>query len=217
MNRLQNCSIEHTPDLPPHRPLSSFSNAELKNKLVSSIRNDYRWRTPGKLPTPRVVSMNFGQASAGDALVEPKLLPGAKEMLSIQNGRLELWSIEDQVMLWAAPASVETYVCLGYEFELLEGGELRIAMIDAEEGFSQTCMLQVLSVDMEHMRHTRLYVSGMPWGFFFRMMMKGDVLLVPLPASGSETLLVNWRTGGKLILDHRESTVRSRRIDLSLP
>ena len=208
LSRLEHCAIEHTPDLPPHRPLDSISNEELKRKLVTSIRNDHRWRTPGRMVTPRVVSMNFGDAPADrDALTEPKLLPGAKEMLSIRNGRLELWSIEEQELLWTAPQSVENHVCLAFEFELLENDELMIALIDAEEGFSQTCMLQVVSVDMTRRTHTRLYLTDMPWGFFFRMMLKGDVLLVPMPASGLETLLVNWRTGGRMLLDYRDARV----------
>lgn len=208
LSRLVNCEIQHVPDLPPNRPLDSISNEELKSKLVSSVRNDFRWKTPGTMTSPRVVTMEFGESSVDrDALVEPKLLPGAKEILSIREGRLQLWSVKRQELMWTAPSSQEGHVCLAFEFELLQDGEVRIAMVDAEEGFSQTCVLQVFSVDMNQRTHERRFMCDMPWAFFFRMMLKGDILMFPMPATGSDALLVNWRTGGKVILDNANSSV----------
>lgn len=207
MNRLENCELQHIPDLPPHISVDSVSNDELKKKLVTAIQRDYRWRTPGKITCPRVVTMEFGHPSDRDALVEPKLLPGAKELLSIRDGRLELWSVERQEHMWTAPASRGNHVALAFEFELLAGRELMIAVIDAEEGFSQTCMLQVFSVNMDERTHERRLTCDMPWAFFFRMMFIGDVLLVPMPAFGMESLVINWRTGGWVILDYSSSTV----------
>ena len=210
LGRLGHCEIQHTPDLPPHRPIESISNFELKRKIISAIQKDVRWRSPGRMHSPRVVTMQFGEPSVDrDALVEPKLLPGARELLSIRAGRLELWSVERQELLWTAPLAQRGYVCLAFEFELLEDGVLRVALVDAEEGFSQTCMLQILSVDMSQRTHEQLFMCDMPWAFFFRMMLRGDILLVPMPGMGLETLLINWRTGGRIILDNVDSSVSS--------
>jgi hypothetical protein len=83
--------------------------------------------------------MQWGEDGVdGDALVEPKLLPGSKELLVIRRGRLELWSVERQGCIWTVPTASDGLVCLAFQFELVSSGELIIATIDVEEGFAQT-------------------------------------------------------------------------------
>ena len=128
---LRSVPIQRTPDLPVRRSIDSLSNSDLRQALLTAARRDRCLRTPAQLKrSTRVVSIDFGRHRNSQAHWDIKLLPEGKSILIVKDCCLELWSVEKNELIWAAPQgplSVEHDI---YDFQLLSEGELIVALIE---------------------------------------------------------------------------------------
>ena len=87
---------------------------------------DFNWRTAGRLQVKRRIQLQLEDILEEDVdvegLTDARLLPGAKEVICINRGRLELWTLENPGCLWAAPLYGGRRDCLNFDCELTNGG-----------------------------------------------------------------------------------------------
>lgn len=99
---------------------------------------DINWRTSGRLKVKRRTQLQLediqGEGVDMDGLTDARLLPGAKELVCVNRGRLELWTLENPECLWAAPPYNGKHDCLNFDLELTDSGNLlNIAGLFASE------------------------------------------------------------------------------------
>lgn len=51
-----------------------------------------------------------------------RLLPGRKEVLTLNCGRIELWSLEPHSCIWHAPPFLGRFACSSFDFDVIQNG-----------------------------------------------------------------------------------------------
>ena len=88
-------------------------------------------RAPGKLaPSVKVPTTDFSHHANPQAQWTPRLLSGGKQVFVIKDGRLELWSVEEDALVWAAPRTAHFLEHDVYDFELLSEHELVVVLVE---------------------------------------------------------------------------------------
>jgi hypothetical protein len=58
--------------------------------------------------------------------IEPRLLPGGKQVLLSCSGRLELWDLESRNRIWTAPGPAGHRYCSAVDVDMVEDGNVLI-------------------------------------------------------------------------------------------
>lgn len=91
---------------------------------MGAIGAAHNWCTEGCLKITRRVELQVGLPEDGDPDkgVKPRLLPGGREVLMENYGRLELWSLLSKERLWVSP-EYKDRDCITFDFQLSDDGK----------------------------------------------------------------------------------------------
>ncbi|EJD02480.1 uncharacterized protein FOMMEDRAFT_134996 [Fomitiporia mediterranea MF3/22] len=199
---LEGLDIEHAPSVNPFEPLDAVPVPDLKQTVISAIRKHRNWRDPRQVHDMFVVDLPLDRSPEGwDVIVEPRLLPSGKEILVLNCGMIELWSLETKERLWALTSPMGRSSCAGYDFEVTNGGTTLVtALLFEDFELSTTSPLRVYSYDFTNKTHTLMFERVLPPVFLFRMMIRGDYFIGCIPRT-FQTVVINWKSGEALLLD----------------
>ncbi|EJD07227.1 uncharacterized protein FOMMEDRAFT_149738 [Fomitiporia mediterranea MF3/22] len=215
LSLIQDLDITQAPDISTHQLPDNFATEELYKKAITAVRNARAWRTPGGLRFGQEVSIHIDPVTQGviegdlpgegNERVDPRLLPGGKYALIENHGRLELWSLFPRARVWIANPSREAD-CIAFDFEIVDGGEsmnIAVLFLNVATG----CFVQVYKFEFQTQQDELLREYNLPMVFFFRLMIRGDLVMIHMPHSVQLTLL-NWMTGNVLLLNFTNSEGR---------
>ena len=128
---LQRLDVECAPSLNPFEPLISKPTPDLKEMVIRAIRRHKNWSDPTQEHKLRSVDLPITRDAGDlDILVEPRLLPGGKEVLILNCGRLELWSLVTKERIWEIKSPVGRFSCAGFDFDIVDNGNvLNVAIL----------------------------------------------------------------------------------------
>lgn len=126
MRLLRGLDADCAPDLPPHIPLESLVFSDLREKVTSAIREARRWKKPESLQYSACYELQLEPLENGSELPmsAARLLPGKKELLVLNYGRIELWSVEPPTCIWQAPPFLGQHCCSSFDFDIVEDGKM---------------------------------------------------------------------------------------------
>ncbi|THH10694.1 hypothetical protein EW145_g1143 [Phellinidium pouzarii] len=209
LSLIQSLDVEQAPDLPPNQPLESLSSSDLKGKVIRAKRSYHRWNTEGCRISKQIELHVDVPLDATPSRLDPRLLPGGREVLVENGGRLELWSLVSHERLWTAPHNEGHCECLSFDFELAQDSAiLNIAGIFVVPELSVTT-LRIFCYDFQ--RHTAklAFERDLPAAFVFHAMLRGDIFMATISRS-FQTVMVNWKIGGGIFIDFIDSTTALR-------
>lgn len=122
---LRDCMIQNTPKSLPYQPVECLPDTELRKAVVTAVRDDGARIRPGNLKPSKVLTVDFGGDCDMSQQKGVQLLPGGKELFVIKQGRLELWLIEGNELLWRTDNSS---VVGAYHFEATREDEVLVAV-----------------------------------------------------------------------------------------
>ena len=116
---LRRLDVIEAPDLPPGEQIRCLTALDLRRKVIGAVKASYDWRNKGHISVSRSAELRVRPADEvdPDKGVKPRLLPGGREVLMENCGRLELWSMVSKERLWASPVCQDRD-CITFEFQL---------------------------------------------------------------------------------------------------
>ena len=125
--------LRAAPDLPPHISIDDLSVQELKSKVVDATLNALAWMKRHSLKLSLKSELEL-DAEQKDYPVAVKVVPGGKMILVVNNGQLEVWSVESKMCLWSARTVVreDDLECTSFDFDLQKTPDGLNLMIVAE-------------------------------------------------------------------------------------
>lgn len=116
LTQLSAIGPEYLPHTSPHQPLSSLSPEQLKVEVLNltHLQGTLEAYNGLKLVKEKVISFE----SPSLRVVEPRIVPGAREVFLVQLGRLELWSLQRHERICAAPSPTAFPYCTAIDIDL---------------------------------------------------------------------------------------------------
>ncbi|KAL5532571.1 hypothetical protein ACEPAF_4345 [Sanghuangporus sanghuang] len=203
---IQRLDVECAPNLNPFESITSKSAPDLKRTVISAIQRHRNWADPRQHHNLHVTDLPITRpAGELDILVEPRLLPGGRDILILNCGRLELWSLVTKEKLWEIKSPVGRFSCAGFDYDVVDDGNmLNVAILFEDFETSTTSPLRLYSFDLRDRQETILFERMLPPVFLFRMMLRNEFFIACIPRT-LQTVVINWKTGEALTLGFIDS------------
>lgn len=226
MSLLSSLGDDEVPDLPPHIPLASLSTSRLRQIIVDASRRTLVHSflasspDPPRAFTPTDVLTDLPPDA--NAAVMPELLPGLEHVLLEHQGKIELWSVLEQRMLFRSPTEGEADYCATFAFDLLPSRRMSEPKPDLQEDETREAELlfAVLFVREDASAYVRVFSyrftetagevilhRNLAVNFLWRPIMSGTLLMLH-NASLLNIVLINCGTQEVATIDFAPITVR---------
>ena len=113
---------EYLPHTSPHHPLSTLSPGQIRDDVVNLTHLQSALETPNSLKLLKENAITFAEPSS--RIVEPRFVPGGKEIFLVQSGRLEMWNLEDCKHICSAPHPPTHPYCTAIDSDLSIDGSM---------------------------------------------------------------------------------------------
>ncbi|EJD04781.1 uncharacterized protein FOMMEDRAFT_132672 [Fomitiporia mediterranea MF3/22] len=211
---LHNFDVACSPNLPPYQSCRDLTVNSLKTIVTDAVKCFHSWRKAGKLRVFHGLSLQIESPQYGSRVpMMARLLPGGRQLLVLNSGRLELWSLETASCAWQAPEFHGDYQCSSFDFHTLESGSDIVIVAEFIIPEDETTYLRVFRYRVEEGTVDVVYTAGLPYTSIFRLSIQDDFCLALL-LHHCQTVIVNWRTKRGVFLTFVDSSGTNSNIDV---
>ncbi|EJD04798.1 uncharacterized protein FOMMEDRAFT_139520 [Fomitiporia mediterranea MF3/22] len=214
---LHNLDVTCSPNLPLYQSCRDLTVNSLKTIVTDAVKCFHSWKKAGNLRVFHCLSLQVESPQNGSQIpMMARLLPGGRQLLILNSGRLELWSLKTVSCVWQAPEFHGGYQCSSFDFHMLEAGSDMYIVGDFIIPEDETTYLRVFRYRMEEGTADVVYEIGLPYTNIFRLSIQDDFCLAFLPHH-FQTVIVNWRTKRGVFLTFVDSSGANINEDVRSP
>ncbi|KAL5525082.1 hypothetical protein ACEPAF_8951 [Sanghuangporus sanghuang] len=197
---VQRLDVSQAPSTNPFHSIESLPEPELRWKVINAVQRHRVWTTPGNVPPMRVLELPLPHIEES-RIMKTRLLPGGKEILISNHGSVEFWSIESMERLWSIPAPEDHIDTVGFDFDIVDNGEvLAIAIVCEDAVFPDMSLLRLYNYTFANRSVNMVLERRLPTLSPSRIMLQGEFFISSIPRL-FQSVVLNWRSGSALILD----------------
>lgn len=114
--------VQQAPNISPTHSLSGLTTLSIREIVIDALKKDHEWHTRehAKILHSQELRIPAPGGAEPRTCISARILPGGKEVVVLNCGRIEIWSLEEGQCIWACPDYEGGQFCLTYDFELAD-------------------------------------------------------------------------------------------------
>lgn len=127
-HQVRGLDVDYAPWVPPSRGWESFTTEELKGIVTDAVKRRALWNKPERMQLVKKSEVEFEAPDEADEvdggrIVEPRIVPGGKHVLTVRSGVIELWDTTTGEHVWTGESPPRHTRCEYIALDIIEDGK----------------------------------------------------------------------------------------------